>query len=295
MNDAKLPVKTVPVKTVPVKTARKVLARGLIALLGYPNVGKSTLLNRLAGKKLAITTHKAQTTRSVLYHNVQTQGEQIIFIDTPGLFMPDVSRALYQSAWGAVQEADIILLLTDGRNRETSPSLLQKLKHWEKPIAIGINKIDSASEEQVFKQTQGWSELLPNADIFQISAKRGTGLVYLQKELLQKLPSAREISIHALDDFHQAAEITREKILIHIHDELPWQAKVKTQKITCQKGALKIEQVICVPEARHRAIFIGKSGEKIKTIGEQARKDMMGYFNKKVHLFIRVEVESGVA
>lgn len=263
-----------------------VRTRGAIALLGYPNVGKSTLLNKLAGKKIAATSHKAQTTRGVLYHQVG----DMIFIDTPGLFIPDISRALYQHAWGAVQDADILLLLSDGRLNRTEPHIIEKLKHWEKPIAIALNKIDIASEEQVFNQTDGWRTLLPHAEIFQISAKRGLGLDYLQQELLKHLPEMREISIKSLDDTEQTQEITREKVLRHIHQELPWQARVKTITIKKQKKDLRIEQVIYVPAERHRAIFIGKGGEKLKAIGIEARQEMGSYFNKKVHLFIKIEV-----
>jgi GTP-binding protein Era len=270
---------------------KTVRARGVIALLGYPNVGKSTLLNRLAGKKIAAITHKPQTTRSVLYHKVGA----IVFIDTPGLFAPDVSRALYQSAWGAVQDADIILLLSDGK-QTAEVSVLEKLKHWEKPIAIGLNKIDIAREEKVFAQTDRWRKILPRAEIFQISAKRGTGLDYLQQELLKHLPQEREISIAPLDDFHQTQEITREKVLLHMHQELPWQARIKTIKITKQKNAFRVEQTIYVLEKRHRAIFIGRGGDKLKAIGQSARQDMMDYFHQRVHLFITVEVgKDGVA
>lgn len=267
-------------------------ARGVVAFLGEPNVGKSTLLNQLARKKLAITSHKAQTTRSVLYHQAFFNGEAIVFIDTPGLFAPKISREFYQAAWGAAQDADVLLLLSDGKKLSGSKRILKSLKQWEKPIAIAINKIDIASEKQIFLQTKEWQDLLPRAEIFQISAKNGTGIGYLQEELLKHLKNPREIHIEAMNDFHQAAEITREKVLLHIHKELPWSAIVKTKKIAKHGGrALRIEQIIAVPQQRHRAIFIGTKGDKLKTIGISARKDMEVYFKKKVHLFIEIEVQ----
>lgn len=269
----------------------QVQARGVVALLGLPNVGKSTLLNQLVGRKLAATTHKAQTTRSTLYHQVGEGEKALVFVDTPGLFSPNVSRALYQMAWGAVQDADILLLLCDGRGSVIDTSAVKKLQHWEKPVAIAINKIDLAKEAQVFSQTQQWQKFLPQAEIFQISAKRGTGLEYLKEELLKPLPRARTLSLDGLDDSFQAAELTREKVLLHIHDELPWQARIETSKIKPVKDGLRIDQVIFVSSERHRAIFIGKGGEKLKTIGTAAREDMRIYFKKKVHLFIKVQVD----
>lgn len=273
-------------------SANNIMAKGVIAFLGEPNVGKSTLLNQLAGKKLAIITHKAQTTRSVLYRSAIFNGEAIVFIDTPGLFAPKISRELYQAAWGAAQDADILLLLSEGKKLSGNKRILESLKKWEKPIAIAINKIDIASEKQIFLQTKDWQTLLPRAEIFQISAKNGTGLDYLQAELLKHLKNPREIHIETMNDFHQAAEITREKILLHIHKELPWAAIIKTKKIIKQgRRALRIEQSIAVPQQRHRAIFIGTKGAKLKTIGSQARHDMETYFKKKVHLFIEIEVQ----
>ena len=266
----------------------------MIALLGAPNAGKSTLLNLIAGgKKISAVTHKAQTTRRVAHGVVEHDCRQFILADTPGLFAPKISRALYQAAWGAAQEADGLLLVSDAAKfaPEIYPNVAARLKDWAKPAVIALNKIDIAPEKKVFEQAALWQKLLPDAPVVMISAKRGTGLERLKEFIAQICPNAHMINRDEMSDEVFAAEITREKILLNIHDELPWLAEVKTISFKKSKDDLHIKQVISVPHKRQKAIFIGKNAQKLKMIGTLARQEMKKIFETNVHLFLDVQVK----
>ncbi len=268
----------------------------MIALLGLPNAGKSTLMNRITGgRKISAVTHKAQTTRMIVHGRIDHLDRQFIIADTPGMFIPKIDRALYQAAWSAVQEADGLLLVSDAA--KFAPDIYQNiaaaLKDETKPLIVVLNKIDIAPEKKVFAQAALWHELMPQVPILKISARRGTGFERLKQHIARISPPS-DAKSHALPEMTQevlAAEITREKILLNIHDELPWQAQVKTTLIEKRKDALKITQMITVPHARLKAIFIGKSGQKLKKIGSAARQDMKKTFGVNVHLFLDVQVK----
>ena len=271
----------------------------MVALLGLPNVGKSTLLNRLADKKISIATHKAQTTRQIIYHRLPSRDGAMVFMDTPGLFAPKVKRDLYQMAWGAAQKADILLLMIDGTkpafmDNQTN-QMIKALSVWRKPIALALNKIDIAPERQIVSITKQWMNLIKDDLIFHISARKAMGLDYLHKGLLAHLPPSRQIAIEKMADEIYASEILREKILLYIHKELPWQARVETIHIKEKNDILAITQKIMVGKDRHKAIFLGKGGSKLKMIGQAARFDMEAFFKRKIYLSITIEICRGMA
>ncbi len=266
----------------------------MIALLGMPNAGKSTLLNRLAGgRKISAVTHKAQTTRMVVHGLVDHHCRQFVVADTPGLFAPKIDRALYQAAWSAAQEADGLLLVSDAAKfaPEAYPRMAARLKDWAKPLIVVLNKTDIALEEKVFAQAAIWQELFASAPVEMVSARRGTGLERLKDQIAHICQRAHIVHRRDITDEVFAAEITREKILLNIHDELPWQAEVKTTSFKKNKKNLRITQEIAVPHQRQKAIFIGKDGQRLKAIGTAARQEMKKFFCLNVHLLLEVRVK----
>lgn len=272
---------------------------GFVALIGAPNVGKSTLVNRLVGAKVSIVTHKVQTTRALVRGIVCRGNTQIVFVDTPGIFHPKrrLDRAMVSTAWNGAKDADIVLVLIDAEkafNEETEKifSMLPKIKQ-EKILVI--NKVDAVPRPSLLELSAKLNEGQQFSRTFMISALKGTGcndlLDYLAKELPQGPWYYPEDQISDMPMRQLAAEITREKLYLRLHNELPYSSTVETESWEERPdGSVKINQIIYVERDGQKKIVLGSKGETIKAIGQAARKELMEILEQKVHLFLFVKV-----
>ncbi|WP_245944929.1 GTPase Era [Pelagibacterium lacus] len=277
---------------------------GFVALVGAPNAGKSTLLNALVGTKVSIVTHKAQTTRAQVRGVVTIEGDQLVFIDTPGIFAPKrrLDRAMVQSAWTGAGDADMVALIVDaqkGLNAEVE-ALLAGLQNIRQPKVLVINKIDKVKHETLLGLSQSINEKANFETTFMISALRGHGVGDFVDWCRTKAPLGEwhfpEEHLTDLTLALTAAEVTREKLFLRIHDEIPYQATVETESFKVQKdGSYRIEQVIYVTRDTHKMIVLGAKGQTIRTIGAEARKELMEMFETEVHLFLFVKVRANWA
>jgi GTPase len=277
---------------------------GFVALIGEPNAGKSTLLNRMVGAKVSIVTHKVQTTRARI-RGVAIEGEaQIVFVDTPGLFAPKrrLDRAMVAAAWGGAADADIVVLLVEAHRGVTDgvQKILEGLEGIGKsrPVALAINKIDRVKSEVLLGLTRDLNERFPFVETFMISAEKGHGVSALREWLAGKLPEGPwlypEDQIADLPMRMIAAEMTREKLTLRLHQELPYQLTVETENWEERKdGSAKIDQIIYVIRDGHKGIVLGNKGETIKQVGQAAREEIEEFLGRKVHLFLQVKVRSG--
>ena len=272
---------------------------GFVALLGAPNAGKSTLVNRLVGAKVAIVTHKVQTTRALMRGIAIHKQTQIVLVDTPGIFKPrrQLDRAMVRSAWGGAADADIVLLLIDaerGIAGETE-AILKSLADIKAPKILVLNKVDRVKPETLLALSAAANDFVPFERTFMISALNGSGCGDLLDYLSEALPEGPwyypEDQISDLPMRQLAAEITREKLTLRLHQELPYASHVETEKWEEKKdGSVRIEQVIYVERDSQKKIALGKGGETIKAIGAAARRELAEILERKVHLFLFVKV-----
>lgn len=274
---------------------------GFVALIGEPNAGKSTLLNRMVGAKVSIVTHKVQTTRARIRGVCMAGETQIVFVDTPGIFRPRrrLDRAMVTAAWGGASDADIIVLLIEAHRGLTdgTRAIIEALKEraGEQPVALAINKIDKVKAERLLELAQSANEAFPFVRTFMISAERGYGVDDLREWLAGELPEGPwfypEDQIADLPMRQIAAEVTREKLTLRLHEELPYQLTVETEKWEDRKdGSTRIDQLIYVAREGHKGIVLGKGGETIKAISTAARADLAEFLGRPVHLFLQVKV-----
>ena len=274
---------------------------GFVALIGEPNAGKSTLLNRMVGAKVSIVTHKVQTTRARI-RGIALEGEaQIVFVDTPGLFRPRrrLDRAMVAAAWGGAADADIVVLLIEAHRGLTEgvEAILASLRERTegRRVALAINKIDKVKAEVLLKLTQDMNAAFPFEKTFLISAERGHGTQDLKAWLAGALPEGPwlypEDQIPDLPMRMIAAEMTREKCTLRLHQELPYELTVETEAWEDREdGSTRIDQVIYVARDGHKGIVLGHKGETVKAIGQQARAEIADFLGRKVHLFLTVRV-----
>jgi GTP-binding protein Era len=274
---------------------------GFVALIGEPNAGKSTLLNRMVGAKVSIVTHKVQTTRARI-RGVAMEGEsQIVFVDTPGLFKPRrrLDRAMVAAAWGGAADADVIVLLIEAHRGQTEgvERILENLSEVSKGrrVALAINKIDRVKSDVLLALTQNMNDAFTFEKTFMISAERGYGVDDLRKWLADQLPESPwlypEDQIADLPMRMIAAEMTREKLTLRLHQELPYQLTVETESWQERKdGSARIDQVIYVSRDGHKGIILGNKGETIKAISKAAREELEEFLGRKVHLFCQIKV-----
>jgi GTP-binding protein Era len=272
---------------------------GFIALVGAPNAGKSTLLNALVGTKVSIVTHKAQTTRAQI-RGVVTEGEaQIVFIDTPGIFAPKrrLDRAMVESAWTGAGDADFVALIVDAERGVTAEveALLAGLENVRHPRVLVLNKIDLIAHEKLLGLSADLNARLKFEATFMLSALKGSGVKDFLDWAAQRIPLGPwhfpEDQLTDLTLAITAAEVTREKLFLRIHEEIPYNATVETEKFTIQKdGSYRIDQVIYVTRDTHKKIVLGAGGQTIKAIGADARKELMEMYEVPVHLFLFVKV-----
>jgi GTP-binding protein Era len=272
---------------------------GFIALIGAPNVGKSTLLNTLVGSKVAIVTHKVQTTRSLLRAITIAGSSQLIFIDTPGMFAPKrrLERAMVAGAWAGAHEADVVGLIVDatrGLDEETR-AILIGLADIIKPKLLLINKIDVAGRPVLLEISRAANKQTEFAATFMISALTGDGVADVKNWLADHVaPGPWHYPEDQITDAplrQLAAEITREKLFLRLHQELPYRSTVETDSWRESKdGSIRIEQTIYVERESQRKIVLGRGGRMIKAIGSQARSEIGRMVEAPVHLFLFVKV-----
>ncbi len=272
---------------------------GFIAIIGAPNAGKSTLLNRYVGSKIAIVTHKVQTTRTRII-GIAIQGDtQLVFVDTPGIFAPrrKLDRAMVSAAWRGAQDADLVLLLVDTLDGITDEVkiIVSGLKKSGRKAFLALNKIDTVKRETLLAMAEELDGSGVFTETFMISALKGHGTDDLLASLIKALPVGPwlypEDQITDVPLKMLAAEITREKIYLRLHQELPYQIAVEAERWDERKdGSVRIEQVIFVERKSQKGIVIGKGGQSLKKIGEMARAEMEEVFGCKIHLFLFVKV-----
>jgi GTPase len=271
---------------------------GLIAILGAPNAGKSTLVNRLAGSKVTIVSPKPQTTRFRVRAVVMRGESQLVLVDTPGIFTPRrrLDRAMVAAAWGGAKDADVALLIVDARAGLTEPlrAIIERLSKTRRPIWLVLNKTDLIPRERLLPLTAELHKLLPFAETFMISAEKGEGLDLLLDRLAQTMPPGPflfpEDDLTDLPNRMLAAEIVREQILRQTHQEVPHHASVETETWTEKPdGSVRIDCTIYIARATQKAILIGDKGSRIREIGRLARLELIKLLERPVHLFLNVK------
>ena len=276
---------------------------GFVALIGAPNVGKSTLLNALVGAKVTIVSHKVQTTRAPIRGIAAEGSAQLVFVDTPGIFQPRrrLERAMVDTAWTGAHDADLVGLLLDARKgiEEESEAILARLAQVAKPSFLVLNKIDLVEDKSrlltIAEQAGAQARFVAT---FMVSALSGDGIGEVKRWLAAHVPEgpwlypADQMSDAPMRQL--AAEITREKLFHRLHQEIPYRSTVETEDWKEQKdGSVRIEQTIYVERESQRKIVLGKGGQAIKTIGAESRRELAGILEKPVHLFLFVKVREG--
>jgi GTP-binding protein Era len=273
---------------------------GFVALIGAPNAGKSTLLNALVGAKVSIVTHKVQTTRALIRGITIHDNAQIIFVDTPGIFAPKrrLERAMVTTAWGGAADADVVALLVDAKKGlgEDDRAILAKLAEFpqERERALIINKVDIVKRDTLLALSAEANELGQFSRTFMVSALTGDGVPDLLDYFAAAMPEGP--FLYPADEMTDlplrflAAEITREKLMLRLHDELPYRSTVETEGWTETPKGVRIEQVIYVERESQRRIVLGKGGQTIKAISMAARAELSKLLERPVHLFLFVKV-----
>ena len=275
---------------------------GFVALIGAPNVGKSTLINAIVGAKVAIVSHKVQTTRTLLRAIATEADAQLVFIDTPGIFQPRrrLDRAMVAGAWTGAGDADLVGAMIDakrGLDDETT-ALMERLAGLERPKILIVNKVDLVAKPTLLALVKNASERATFAATFMVSALTGDGIADLRHWLAGHVPVGPwhypEDQITDAPLRQLAAEITREKLYLRLHQELPYQSTVETNSWKELKdGSVRIEQTIYVERMSQRKIVLGKGGQTIKAIGAEARREIADIAEQAVHLFLFVKVRAG--
>ena len=273
---------------------------GLVAVLGAPNAGKSTLVNQLVGQKVAIVSAKAQTTRARLMGIALEGPAQIILADTPGIFEPRrrLDRAMVSAAWDGAQEADAILLVVDARKKkiDTLEPILNSLKDRPERKLLVLNKVDQCVKEPLLILAEQLTAMVGFDEVFFVSALTGDGVAELKTRLAALMPQGPwhypEDQVSDASERLLATEITREQLYRQLHDELPYDSAVRPESYTHRKdGSIEIHQQIVIARDSQKAIVLGKKGSKLKAIGEAARKELAELLGTRVHLFLHVRVE----
>ena len=277
---------------------------GVVAVLGAPNAGKSTLVNQLVGQKVAITSAKAQTTRAKMLGIALHDQTQMILVDTPGIFAPRrrLDRAMVSAAWEGAESADAVLLIVDPikqRRHELEPLLESLAGRPERKILV-LNKVDKAKKEPLLALAQDLSAKADFAEVFFVSALTGDGVPEMKAALAALMPEGvwhyPEDQVSDASERLLAAEITREQLYKQLHEELPYDSAVRPELYKQRPdGSLEIHQQIVVGRESQRPIVLGKGGNRIKMIGEAARTELAELLGVKVHLFLHVKVSENWA
>ncbi|SFK86712.1 GTPase Era [Falsiroseomonas stagni] len=275
---------------------------GLVAIVGAPNAGKSTLVNALAGTKVTIVSPKPQTTRFRIRAVVMEGRAQIILVDTPGIFAPRrrLDRAMVAAAWGGAQDADLSVLIVDARAGLTDEvrAIAEKLKGGGRKLMLLLNKADLVDPPRLLPLSKELNDIVPFAETFMVSALKGRGLDRVKAVLANNLPEGPylfpEDDLSDLPQRMLAAEIVREQVLRQTHEEVPHHATVETETWQERKdGSARIEVTIYVTRATQKGILIGDGGAKVKSIGQSARRELEALLERRIHLFINVKERAG--
>lgn len=287
---------------------------GFAAIIGAPNAGKSTLTNRLVGTKVAIVTHKVQTTRFPVRGVAHVDGTQVVLVDTPGIFAAKrrLDRAMVKAAWSGAEDADAIVHLIDAsawvaerENRlggaqkksiEDDRRVIDQLKASGRQALLALNKIDLFPHELVLPVIAELNETGVYEEIFMISAENGDGVSALADAIAARMPEGPALyppdQVADLPMRLLAAEVTREKLMLRLHQELPYQLMVETESWEERKdGSVRIQQVVIVGRENHKSMVLGKGGSVIKDVGRKAREELSEMLGRKVHLFLFVKVD----
>ena len=272
---------------------------GFVALIGAPNAGKSTLLNRFVGAKVSIVTPKVQTTRTRVLGIALRDNAQILFIDTPGIFKPRrrLDRAMVAAAWSGAGDADIIVLLVDASRpvSDDTRQIVVQLDSAGRKAILALNKIDLVKRESLLALAAELNETGVFTDTFMISSTTGDGVGDLMDTLVARLPEGPwlypEDQVTDMPERLLAAEITREKLFLQLHKELPYALTVETEEWeNFRDGSVRIRQVVYVERESQKAIVLGKGGQRIKSVGLAARQELEAILERKVHLLLYVKV-----
>lgn len=275
---------------------------GHVAILGAPNAGKSTLTNALVGQKVAIVSPKAQTTRTRLMGIALEGDAQIILVDTPGIFAPNrrLDRAMVAAAWEGASDADLILMVVDGRGGAGPKveKILEGLDHRPERKWLVLNKVDIAAKEKLLALTEKLLGMCQFEQVYYVSAATSDGLAELKTAIAGVMPEGQwhfpEDQVSDASERLAAAEITREQLYLQLHDELPYASTVETEKYSERAdGSVEIYQQIFVERESQRAIVLGKGGSRIKAIGAAARKEISELMGVTVHLYLHIKVKAG--
>jgi len=271
---------------------------GFVNIVGSPNVGKSTLMNRLVGEKLSIVTSKAQTTRHRILGIVNTEESQIVFSDTPGVV--NSAYKLHDSMMGyvnaSISDADVLLFITDIKETEMNhKETLERIQKLEVPVLCLINKMDLSDQEQVKEKLEYWQSRLPNANVFPISALHGFNIDGVWEQILANIPeSPPYFDKEAISDRPMRffiSEMIREKIFIHCKKEIPYSTQVEIEEYIEEENIVRIRALIIVERDSQKGIIIGKGGEMLKRVGRESRIEMESFIDKKVFLETFVKVD----
>jgi len=275
---------------------------GLIAVVGAPNAGKSTLVNALVGQKVAIVSPKAQTTRARLL-GVAIEGDtQLLLVDTPGIFEPRrrFDRAMVSAAWGGTEGADLLALVVDAKGGLGAKvtDIAEALKDRLEPKHLILNKVDLADKAKLLLHAERLNALVPFAETWFVSAATGDGLPELKRALAAAMPAGPwhypEDQVSDATERALAAEVTREQIYLQLHAELPYASAVETEKFEERAdGSVEIHQQVLVERPTQRAIVLGKGGARIREIGARARAELATVLDRPVHLYLHVKVKPG--
>ncbi|AMG30145.1 GTPase Era [Grimontia hollisae] len=279
---------------------------GFIAIVGRPNVGKSTLLNRLVGQKLSITSRKPQTTRHRIMGVDTRDGYQAVYVDTPGLHIEEkrtINRLMNRAASSSLTDVELVLFLVDGTHwTQDDEMVLNKLKKAQLPTVLLVNKVDNVKEKgELFPHLQEISQKMDFIDVVPVSAKHGTNIDVVEKLVRKHLPEGEwyfpEEYVTDRSQRFMASEIIREKLMRFTGDELPYSVTVEIERFDYnpETDGFEINGLILVERNGQKRMVIGKGGDKIKTIGREARLDMEELFERKVYLELWVKVKSGWA
>jgi GTP-binding protein Era len=275
---------------------------GFVAVVGTPNAGKSTLLNRLTGAKLSIVTPKAQTTRARVLGILMHGESQVLLVDTPGIFTPRrrLDRAMVAAAWTGVHDADLTLLLVDSKMAATDAvrQIAGKLAEQQRRSWLVLNKIDLVSATTLLPLTATLTDLAPFEQTYMVSAATGDGVQQLADALAVAVPEGPHLypddDLTDLPERLLAAEIVREQIFLQTHEEVPYATTVETENWQERNdGSVRIEATVYVSRPGHKAILIGERGQRIKAIGAKAREELARLLERKVHLFLNVKHRAG--
>ncbi|MHA6721635.1 GTPase Era [Sphingomonas sp. RS2018] len=272
---------------------------GLVAIVGAPNAGKSTLVNTLVGQKVAIVSPKAQTTRTRLMGIAISGDTQLLLVDTPGIFEPKrrLDRAMVSAAWGGTEGADAIALVIDGKGGVAAKvtEIIESLKGRPEPKLLILNKVDISDKPRLLVTAEKLNALVPFDETFFISAATGDGVEHLKEALAKRMPAGPwhypDDQVADVTDRMLAAEVTREQLYLQLHAELPYDSAVETEQYKERgDGSVEIHQQILVARDTQRAIVLGKGGSRIKEIGAKSRAQLKELLGVPVHLYLHVKV-----